>query len=209
MEPTRLTVWCGPVAEAHGFLGKQNNMQCFTTRLIVATITFFIGIATATVWFSNRRDSPLSQSTTPVSSPPCSLSPSDKKIGEAEAVRLAECLVIGNGYTALAPMEDRSKLSYESWADGPPAEEALEKRHNTIESKAYGVMKGGRAKDGWAIIFRYNLSNETFSRFRPDTLDHFKTVGRGVTMDAYGGNMRVEHEDFTLSQSQKIEDVAH
>lgn len=185
-------------------------MQRFSTRLIVATITFLIGIAAATLWSFNHRESSLTQSkTTPVSRPPCSLSGSQKKISEAEAVRLSECFVIGNGYTALAPMEDKSQLSYESWDDGPPAEEALDKRQNTIESKAYGVMKGGRAKDGWAIIFRYNLSNPTFSSFRSDTLEHFKTVGRGVTMDAYGGNMRVEHEDFTLSQSQKIEDGAH
>ena len=177
-------------------------MRNFSIRMIIALLTFLIGIVAFVIWlypFQTVLQTP------PQSAQTGSLAPSQHKISGTEAVRLAECFVVANGYTALPPMEDKSKLSYESWRDSPPAEEALERRHDTIESKPYGVMY--KEKYGWSVVFRYNLRNEEFKGFDPELLEHFKSVGRAVTMDSNGGNMRVEHVDFELSKFQRVEEV--
>ena len=177
-------------------------MRNFTIRRIIAIPSFLIGIVAFVVWlypFQTVLQAPRASAKT------CSLALSQHKISGAEAVRLAECFVIANGYTALPPMEDKSKLSYEFWADSPPSEEALERRHDTIESKAFGVIY--EEKYGWSVVFRYNLRNGKFKRFNPEFLEHLKNVGRAVTMDSNGGNMRVEHEDFELSKFQHVEEV--
>jgi hypothetical protein len=182
-------------------------MRRLSVRIIIASIAFLVGVVATTVWLSINRESSPSQPV-PAVNKPCPVFPSGEPVDAAEAIHLAECFLIANGYTDRPPMEDKSKLSYESWDDGPPAEEALARRHNTVENRAYGVMKGGRSKDGWAVVFRYNLNHPSFSRFRPEFREHLKTVGRGVTMDAYGGRMRVEHEDFALSEFQRVGEVS-
>jgi hypothetical protein len=177
-------------------------MRRFSVRIIIASIAFLVGILAATVWLSaGRKPRPAF-----ALSKPCPTSPGKEPIDAAAAAHRAECFLIGNGYTDLPPMEDRSKLSYESWADGLPAEEALARRRDTVESRAYGVMGGLRSKDGWAVAFRLNLHHPFFGRVRPETLEHSKTVGRVVTMDAYGGSLRVEHEEFPLSNFRRIEE---
>ena len=182
-------------------------MRRLSIRIIVASLPFLVGIIAATVWLSVSREPSLKQPAN-AANKPCPVSPSADQIDAAGAIHLAECFLIANGYTDLPPMEDKSKLSYESWDDGPPAEEALERRRNTVESRAYGVMKGGRSKDGWAVIFRYNLNHPSFSRFRPEFQEHLKTAGRTVTMDMYGSRMRVEHEDFALSEFRRVGEVS-
>ena len=166
--------------------------------MIIAIFTFLIGIVAFAIWlypFQTVLQTP------PQSAQTNSLVPTQHKISGAEAVRLAESFVIANGYTALPPMEDKSKLSYEFWRDSPPAEEALERRRDTIESKAYGVMYN--EKYGWSVVFRYNLKNEELKDFLPE----LKNVGRVVRMDSSGGNMRVEHQDFELSKFQRVKEV--
>lgn len=173
-------------------------MRNFSIRMIIAILTFLIGIVAFAIWlypFQTVLQTP------PQSPQTGSLAPRQHKISGAEAVRLAEFFVIANGYTALPPMEDKSKLSYESWRDSPPAEEALERRHDTIESKAYGVMY--KEKYGWSVVFRYNLRDEEFKDFVPE----LKNVGRVVRMDFNGGNMQVEHQDFELSKFQRVKEV--
>lgn len=177
-------------------------MRNFSLRMIVATLTFLIGFVAFAVWlypFQTALQSPPQSAKT-------SLAPSRPKISSAEAVRLAEDFVIANGYTTHPPMEDKSKLSYESWNDSPPAERALRRRHDTIESKAYGVKY--EEKYGWSVVFRYNLKNEDFKGFSPKLLEHFKNVGRAVTMDSGGGKLQVEHEDFTLSEFQRVNEAS-
>lgn len=170
--------------------------------MMIASLAFLVGILAVAVRFSaHRKPWPVF-----ALSKPCPMSPAKEPIDAAAAALVAECFLIGNGYTDLPPMEDKSKLSYESWADGPPAEEALARRRDTVESRAYGVMRGVRSEDGWAVAFRLNLNHPFFSRVRPETLEHSKTVGRVVTMDAYGGSLRVEHEEFPLSDFRRIEE---
>ncbi|HEY9285042.1 MAG TPA: hypothetical protein VIP46_16440 [Pyrinomonadaceae bacterium] len=178
-----------------------------SVRIVIASLSFLVGIITTAVWPSVSREPALKRPANAVRKP-CPVSPGGGPLDAAGAIHLAECFLIANGYTGLPPMGDTSQLSYESWADGPPAEEALERRSNTVESTAYGVMKGGRSKDGRAVVFRYNLNHPSFSRFRPEFQEHLKTVGRTITMDMYGGRMRVEHEDFALSEFQRVEEAS-
>jgi hypothetical protein len=173
-------------------------MKRFSILLIISLLISIVGIAAAIVWlYVHSRPTP---------STPCSLARSENKLNALEAVRLAECFVQLNGYTALPPMEDTSQLAYESLTFGATVEEELQLRHNTLESKAYGVMGGGRAEDGWTVVFRYNLSDAKFSDYAPAYQEQLKTVGRAVTMDAYGGTLRVQHQDMYLNPFQPLED---
>ena len=179
-------------------------MRRFSVRIVIASLSFLVGTLAAYVCLSgSRKPRPAF-----ALSKPCPTSPGKEPIDAAAAAHLAECFLIGNGYTDLPPMEDKSKLSYESWADGPPADEALERRRDTVESRVYGVKRGWRSRDGWAVVFRYNPKHPSFGRFRSDFQEHLKTVGRTVTMDMYGGRMRVEHEDFALSEFQPVEEAS-
>jgi hypothetical protein len=188
------------------FFQGRRIMRRLSLRISVTFLAFLVGVVATTVWLSVSREPPLNQPAKAVNKP-SPVSPGGEPIDAAGAIHLAECFLIGNGYTELPPMEDKSKLSYESWDDGPPAEKALERRRDTVESTAYGVMKGGRSKDGWVVVFRYNINHPSYDRFRPEFQEHLKTVGRTVTMDKYGGGMRVEHQDFELNKSQRVEKV--
>lgn len=181
-------------------------MRGFSLRLTVALATFVIGVNAVSAWVFYRlqpvEDKP--SANRPVATPTpydsCLLTRTQKKLSESEAVRLAECFVVQNGYTDLPPMQDLSKLSYETFDDVPPAERALEVRRNTLERRAYGVRNGGKGgdrvdvADGWTVVFRYN----------PDT----KGRGRAVTMDAYGNHIRMQHPDYPLSLFKKPEEYA-
>lgn len=189
-------------------------MRSISMRLIIAFVTFVVGIAAVSFWVFHRfqavRVSPAEETrTASVPYNPCSFSRTEnKKVTASEAVHLAECFVIQNEYTDLPPMEDTSKLVYETFDDAPPAGHALELRRNTLERRAYGVRDGGKGKervdttDGWTVIFRYNPKPDTV-RFYGDRLSK---VGRIVTMDAYGNYMRMQHQDYTLSMFRKLEE---
>lgn len=79
-----------------------------------------------------------------------------KKLSEAEPIRLAEQFIAQNGYTDLAP--DKSKLAYERIEWESRTDEMLKGRHDTLERKPYGIVsgrKGGAA--GWTVVFRYKV----------------------------------------------------
>ncbi len=193
-------------------------MRHYSLRFIFIPLALSISIVAIAGWFSACRKftgkSVVTEDTNKVIvlSKPCFLEPSKNKIDASEAVRLAECFVSLNGYTDFRPMSDKSKLSYESWADGPPAEEALARRKNTLLRKAYGVREGrgrlGDVKDGWTIAFRYNPDNLYFRSFMPDYDEYVQLRVRAVTMDAYGGKMKVEHEDYNLTAFQQITELS-
>lgn len=189
-------------------------MRHYSLRFIFIPLTLSISIVVTAGWLSGcsrfTEKSVVTEDTNKVMvlSKPCLIEPSKNKIDASEAVRLAECFVILNGYTDFPPMSDKAKLSYESWADGPPAEEALARRKSTLLWKAYGIRKEtsklGEVEDGWTIAFRYN---PYFRSFMPDFDEYVQLRVRVVTMDAYGGKMRVEHEDFNLTAFQQIAGV--
>jgi hypothetical protein len=118
---------------------------------------------------------------------------SKKQLTEAEAIRIAEQFVVENGYTDLPPVQDKTKLSYES-IDSSDPDQRLKDRFNTLERKAYGVGRGRTKRyNRWTIVFRYNAKNDSYRRVIPNYEQRIKKIGRAVTMDADGSNIRMQH----------------
>lgn len=110
-----------------------------------------------------------------------------KKLKQAEVIKLAERFIMLNGYTDLPP--NKSRVVLESIEASPNTDELLKKRRNTLERKAYGIAQGRKTGSfGWTVVFRY--------KDRSDPEMH--KIGRAVTMDADGSNMRVKHVAFFL-----------
>jgi hypothetical protein len=177
-------------------------MKHLSTRIIIALATFLIGLTAFLIWLDPF---PKVFQTQRLPEKSCSLSPRENKITELEAVELAECFVISQGYTAYPPLEDKSKLQYEFLWDSSIREEVLDKRRNLLESKAYGVRYNEKYAD-WVVVFRYNPKHPEIDKLKPESLEHLKTVGRAVTMDEKGGKMRIEHADFELSEFQRAKE---
>ena len=115
----------------------------------------------------------------------------EKTLNEAEAIRLAEQFIAQNGYTDLPP--DKNTLAYESIEWESNIDEMLRQRRNSLEPKAYGVVRGRKNAPGWTVVFRYkHLAT-------PQT----RRNGRAVTMNLDGSKMRVEHVDFILKYVDK------
>ncbi len=107
-------------------------------------------------------------------------------IDVTQALAIAEHFVHDNGYTDFKP-DDPSKLTPESieWTE---RDTWIDRRFNTIRSKAIGYSKGAKSDfDGWTIGFE--LTN-------PRNRNH----GRAVTMDARGGMLRMQHQDLLLDK---------
>ena len=110
---------------------------------------------------------------------------------EEEVVKIAENFIIENGYTDLPPASDLKKIVFESveWTDN--IEEILKTRRNSLQKKAYGILKGRSGKtEGFTVVFLYVDKSE-------------KKIGRAVTMDLYGTNIRVEHKDIFLKAVER------
>jgi leucyl aminopeptidase len=113
-----------------------------------------------------------------------------RPLKEAEAIHIAEQFVAENGYTDLLPNQDRTQLSSES-LDSAEIDQRLRQRYNTLERKAYAVGNGDVREYGWTIVFRYNQKSEDE--------EPIKEVGRAVTMDADGRNIKMQHQDTFLN----------
>jgi hypothetical protein len=176
-------------------------MKHWSILFMVAALTFLIGVSTTLLWFSRRHAIPEPQpmrnveqpTTSPASPDPCSFNRTEKKKLEAsEAIKLAECFIIQNGYTDLAPVEDKAKLTPEA-VDPGTDESDMQMRHDSLERQAHGFMqdeKGG----GWTIVFRYKRASDEVAHNEGRTY----RVARAVVMDAYGNRMSVVHQGFLL-----------
>ena len=111
-------------------------------------------------------------------------------LDEVAAVREAEQFISRNGYTDVWPSGTR--LVYESIEMMAGGEELIEFRHDTLESKTYGIARRRKSRGpGWTVVFRYkHLPN--------------RATGRAVTMDPDGEKVRVEHVDFFLDKVEKV-----
>ena len=138
----------------------------------------------------------IAQKSTDVSSDPCSVVPQKKKkLNASEAIRLAECFIIQNGYTDLDP-KDRRQLARESV--GPVTDElGMRMRRDSLERKAYGYANGQSTSDRWTVLFRKKYKAED-ANLIPNYEERIRKTGRAVTMDAYGGSLAMEHQDFYL-----------
>jgi hypothetical protein len=106
-----------------------------------------------------------------------------KAIDARQAVRIAERFVRENGYTDFIPVDPR-QLNPESIEFSHGRRDWLKGRHNTLKPKSVGHLKGPK---GWTV---------GFALVKPR--DPTRPVGRAVTMDARGRNVRVEHMGFNL-----------
>ncbi len=177
-------------------------MRHLTVRLIVAALTFFVGVGAASVWLYRRSHRPVAalndRSTArtpgPQAEPPAgdNEEPKDES-PEAKAVRTAEEFIARNGYTDLPPERDR--LSHETVERASSVDELLAWRHNTLERKAYGVAHRGRlgTRGGWTVVFR------PCPRYGGEV----DTWGRAVTMDKDFKNLLVEHKPYPLANVDK------
>lgn len=184
-------------------------MKKFYFHFGIAFATFLIGSLAATLYFRRAETAspaPVSSLTVTMQAPPATPSPtppalcppvagSKKKLEAADAVRLAECFIIKNGYTDLPPTEDKSELTPEAvWAGTD--DYGMRMRRDSLERTAFGYLKGFRYPDDWLVVFRIKYKAE-YAGF-PGYEESLKTRGRVVSMDAYGRKLRVEHQDFNL-----------
>jgi hypothetical protein len=118
------------------------------------------------------------------------------RIGEADAIRIAEAFVTDNGYTDRPATRTGDKLSRESIDDDDPAER-LRVRHNTLKAKACRVAPGEAwsKADGWTVVFCYNTE-----RYRDDPEISRLIVdrGRAVVMGPDGREPRILHVNIAL-----------
>ncbi len=102
------------------------------------------------------------------------------------AVARAEAFIRLNGYT-LAPAASPERLteeSFELWEKSRWAEI----RHDLLQPRAYGYLRGRKRGPGWTVVFPY----------RRDDGGKEQPVGRAVTMNEDGSAIRVEHVDIFL-----------
>jgi hypothetical protein len=120
-------------------------------------------------------------------------------LDEQTAIQVAEKFIADNGYTDLPPMSDTSQLAHESIEWQSDAKQMLQLRQNTLERKAFSFSQNRQGgKMGWTIGFRYKGGTEGVGRVVMEEL------GRAVTMDLDGGNMRVEHVEVFLKKLERI-----
>jgi hypothetical protein len=116
-----------------------------------------------------------------------------RRLTQTEAVAFAEQFIAQNGYTDMPP--DKTKLSYETIEWESNVDRMLEERHDTLQRRAYGVVRSRKGGDpGWTIVFRYKGSSSRGAR----------ATGRAVTMKLDGSEPRVEHVDFFLRYAKKL-----
>jgi hypothetical protein len=177
-------------------------MRDLTGHFIIAVLTFIIGVGAASVWLYRRPHQSIAtlenltttRTPEPWVGPPAEKQEQPKEESpEAKAIRLAEEFIARNGYTDLPPARDH--LSYETVERASSIDELLERRRNTLERNAYGVVERGRlgTKGGWTVVFRHRLRSG----------DERDVLGRAVTMDRDFKNLLVEHKPFPLANVDK------
>ena len=193
-------------------------MKRFSTYTIIASTTFFIGIAIATI-FAIRYSQTFAQTENAktVESRILTETKIDAKtetqieeLPEAKAIRIAEEFVAQNGYTDLPA--DKSKIAHETVEFARNLDELLKMRADTLERKAYGILYKATGtkmgEKGWTVVFREkNVSDDYYksisqSTGKKITRENFP-IGRAVTMNANFENLLVEHKVFPLQNVDK------
>ena len=184
-------------------------MKRISLKLTLAILTFFIGVSAVGFWYLSRIEAESRQSlsdtissVTPVKMTvenPCDYpQPKDRELEPEEAVYLAECFVIQNGYTDLPPIADKSKLTPENLFPGTD-EGGLKMRHDSLQRKAYSYERDNELYGGsWVVMFRYTPRPKTVE-FYGEVLNH---IGRAVVMDFFGKRLRVQHSDYPLKMPE-------
>jgi len=179
-------------------------MKRLPLKLPLAILTFFIGVGAVGLWYLSRIEAESQKSLPDVvlSIPPVKMTvenpcdypqPKHREFEPEEAVYLAECFVIQNGYTDLPAIADKSKLTPENLFPGTD-EEGLKMRHDSLERKAYSYYRSELYGGSWVVMFRYKPHPDVV-KFYGNKLDY---TGRAVVMDFFGKRLRVQHSDYPL-----------
>ena len=120
--------------------------------------------------------------------------PTKKELTAPEAVLLAECFIIENGYTDLPPSKDASKIMPES-VHPLTDESGMASRHNSLERNAYGYFQ---KQSGWTVVFRYKGNSEAFAQTNLFYTNQQRELGRAVTFDLYGNSIKIQHQNFYI-----------
>ncbi len=126
-------------------------MKGLPIKLTFAILTFFIGVGAVGFWYLSHLEAESQQSLSDAISSvkpvkftvenPCDYpQPKYRELEAEEAVYLAECFIIQNGYTDLPPITDKFKLTPENVFPGTD-EEGMKMRHNSLERKAYAFER--------------------------------------------------------------------
>ncbi len=179
-------------------------MKRLTLKLSLAILTFFIGVGAVGFWYLSRIEAESQKSLSDVVSliPPVKMTvenpcdypqPKHRELEPEEAVYLAECFIIQNGYTDLPPIADKSKLTPENVYPGTD-EEGMKMRHDSLERKAYSYYRSELYGGSWVVMFCYK-PHPDIVKFYGNRLDY---TGRAVIMDFFGKRLRVQHSDYPL-----------
>lgn len=122
-----------------------------------------------------------------------------RELNAEEAVYLAECFVIQNGYTDLPPIADKSKLTPEN-VFALTDESGMQMRHDSLERKAYSYERSTGYGGSWVIMFKFKPQPDVLE-FSGDSLNH---SGRAVVMDFYGGELRILHSNQPIGMPEAI-----
>jgi hypothetical protein len=181
-------------------------MKRLTLKLMLTILTFFIGVGAVSLWYLSHLYSETQQSFSDVVSsiPPVKFTvenpcdypkPKYRELEAQEAVYLAECFIIQNGYTDLPPIANKSKLTPEN-VFPLIDEEGLKMRHNSLERKSYSIERANESWGGsWIVVFRYKSRCNSADFYNGESNEW----GRAVIMDIFGRRLRVKHTDYPLS----------
>lgn len=173
---------------------------------MLAILTFFIGVGAVGLWCISRIEAESQQSlsdaislVTPVKMTvenPCNYpQPKHRELEAEEAVYLAECFIIQNGYTDLPPTTDKSKITPEN-VFSLTDEEGMKMRRDSLERKAYSYERDNEFYGGsWVIMFRYKPHPDVVKFYG----ERLKYTGRAVVMDFFGKHVRIQHSDYPLT----------
>ncbi len=106
-----------------------------------------------------------------------------KLITEKQAIQLAESFLINQGYTDQATNIKLENAVMEPGEFASDIEKLLESRKNLLKLPAYGARQYGDLKK-WAVGFEY--------------INAVNNIGRGVSMDSLGGNVRLDPSEIRL-----------
>ncbi|MEZ5345839.1 MAG: hypothetical protein R2681_09825 [Pyrinomonadaceae bacterium] len=188
-------------------------MKRLSLKFIISLLTFFIGAVSTGLWYFSqfhpdrqRNLFDITSLTAPVklnSENPCDFTvPIQRRLEPEEAVFLAECFIIKNGYTDLPPISDKSKLTPENLYPGTD-EEGLRMRHDSLERKAYSYYRSNIYGGSWVVMFRYKPHPDVVEFYG----DRLNDSGRAVIMDFFGNGIMVQHADYPLEtpESKKLD----
>lgn len=100
-----------------------------------------------------------------------------------QAISLAESFLEVQGYTDRPTDLELSQVVFEPGEYATDVEKLLDSRQNLLQLPAYGARRYGENRK-WAVGFKY--------------VNEVDNIGRGVSMDSLGGNVRLDPSEIRL-----------